>query len=150
MADSAPDIRRHNRAVARHLKLAALNLVYRGERHDLDKLQKPDKSGWDRVSPRLDVEFGTPAYFDHLRNNLHGILERHYEVSDHHPEHFEQGVSGMNLLNLLEFLVDVADICKQHGTGDVLESLRISVLRFKIEPQLESVLINTLVEMDLL
>ena len=150
MADSTSETKRHNRAVKELLKKAALILVYRGERHDLDKLQKPDKAGWDRATPRLDVEFGTPAYFDHLRNNLQDVLQRHYEVSDHHPEHFERGVWEMNLLNLLEWLIDVADVCKQHGGGDVLESLRISAKRFKIEPQLESVLINTLRELELL
>lgn len=34
------------------------------------------------------------------------ILDHHYQNNDHHPEHFELGINGMNLLQLLEMLAD--------------------------------------------
>jgi len=139
---------RHNKAVRAILETVTTQLYFRGLVHDRDKLIQPQKTGWDAKTPRPKIQYGTREYYDHLLE-LDKIVQRHYENASHHPEHFPQGIAGMSLLDLIEMLADWSDINKHHGDGNLMESIRIGVLRFKIDPQLAKILENTAVELEL-
>ena len=41
-----------------------------------------------------------------LANRTKDGIEHHYAVNSHHPEHYEAGIAGMSLFDLIEMLVD--------------------------------------------
>lgn len=60
----------------------------------------------------------------------------------------EANVAGMTLLDVLEMLVDwKAATERMKGGGDIRRSLQINTERFKLSPQLVSILANTIEEM---
>lgn len=68
-------------------------------------------------------------------------LDHHYANNRHHPEHFEHGIEDMNLLDILEMVVDWDSSASCRGTE--LDT-NYSFKRFKIEPQLQKIILNTL------
>jgi uncharacterized protein DUF5662 len=117
----------------------------RAVQHDLSKTRPPEVAAFDRQSARLkDLEYGTPAYSNSLVD-LGEALEHHYAVNRHHPQHFEQGIDGMTLIDLLEMLADwrAATERMRPGTGDLRTSIAINAQRFGISEQLVNVLLST-------
>lgn len=53
------------------------------------------------------------------------------------------GVNGMSLLDVLEMLVDWKAAGERHNDGSIERSLEVNRERFKISPQLQSILENT-------
>jgi len=147
MADSTQEVLRHNAAIQKLLTDISLRLYFRGLAHDRDKLVPPQKAGWDANTPRPPLHYGTRAYYEHLVE-IAQTTTRHYEVASHHPEHHPHGVGGMSILDLIEMLADWMDANRAHGDGNLLESIRLGVLRFKIEPQLAKILENTAAELE--
>lgn len=142
--DSRSDTLNHIRRVAALLEEAAIELRMRGLRHDQSKLVEPEKSAFDSAVPKLkDLKYGTPEYKAALAE-LGPALQHHYANNSHHPEHFECGVSGMTLFDVLEMLVDwKAASERMKNGGDIAESIRINSSRFTLDPQLVSILTNT-------
>lgn len=92
---------------SRMLKLSQL-LRIRADLHDNSKLEEPEIIGWRKMDQEPRYPYGSPEYFDKKRRYEY-LFNQHYQDprNTHHPEHFkDQGVSGMDLLDLLEFLCD--------------------------------------------
>ena len=59
--------------------------------------------------------------------------------------HYEQiGVDGMNLFDVVEMLMDWKAASERQSNGDIRRSLETSITRFKLSPQLASILLNTI------
>lgn len=115
--------------------------------HDASKLDPPEKESYDLYTPILrEVSYGSDEYKRTLENMGHA-LAHHYRVNRHHPEHFENGVSGMTLIDLLEMLADWKAATLRHADGDIMKSLEINRERFGISGQLTQILHNTVVFM---
>src|SRR3989337_294012 len=96
----------HMRFVNRYLDKLTLALVYRAVEHDASKLQEPEKAMFDEWTPKLkEFEFGSDEYKAALAG-MGEALKHHYENNCHHPEHFENGVDEMNLLDVIEMVCD--------------------------------------------
>jgi hypothetical protein len=87
--------------------------------------------------------YGSDEYKENLKR-LKPALDHHYKLNSHHPEHFEYGLHGMTLIDLLEMVSDWKAAVKRHSTGDIKQSLEINTERFAITPQLKNILENTL------
>lgn len=87
-----------------------------------------------------EVEYGSEKYKERLEI-LKPMLEHHYKHNSHHPEHYENGVDGMNLYDIVEMFCDWKAASERSG----FDTINISALvkRFNINPQLESIFINT-------
>ncbi|HEY0109991.1 MAG TPA: DUF5662 family protein, partial [Fibrella sp.] len=84
----------------------------------------------------------SPEYTASL--NLLGIaLTHHYKHNSHHPEHYETGIDGMNLMDVVEMLLDWKAAGERHKDGDILKSILINKKRFGLSEQLVNILINT-------
>ena len=80
---------------------------------------------------------------------LKPALDHHYAANSHHPEHYAIGVDGMSLFDVLEMLLDwKAATERMKNGGDIRRSLEINRDRFKLTPQLESILANTIRELN--
>ncbi len=125
------------------LQRAAVELLKRGELHDGSKLEPPEREVFAEYSPRLsEVTFGSPQYFDYL-HEMKSAIDHHYSSNRHHPQHFENGVEGMNLIDVLEMLLDWWASTKRHNDGDIVNSITVNSERFGISPQLAQILRNT-------
>ena len=89
-----------------------------------------------------DTFYGSDEYKEFLAG-MKPALDHHYAENRHHPEHFENGIDGMDLFDLVEMLFDWKEATERHNNGDILKSLDINEKRFNISPQLKQILANT-------
>jgi hypothetical protein len=141
--DSRPETQKHIDHVRGLLREAALALKERAEGHDRSKLESPEVEVFDEVTPKLHgLTYGSPEYKQALKE-MSPALEHHYGENRHHPEHFKGGVSGMNLIDLLEALCDWKAATLRHKDGSIVTSLKHNAERFGISDQLLAILKNT-------
>lgn len=141
--DSQKETQDHIYRVAKLLSLACLNLEHRGEVHDASKLGPNEKPVFDRVTGKLKgLTYGTDEYRESLKE-LGPALTHHYENNTHHPEHYQNGINGMSLFDLMEMICDWKAAGERHDNGSIERSLKVNKERFKISDQLQSVLENT-------
>jgi hypothetical protein len=115
----------------------------RGPAHDRSKLFSPEIDHFATIDRHtLDTKFGTPEYQQSL-DNLKPALENHYAKNRHHPEHFPNGIKGMNLIDVLEMLCDWKASCMRYKEGNILKSIEINVNRHNISEDFAAVLRNT-------
>ena len=69
-------------------------------------------------------------------------LQHHYRHNAHHPEHYEDGVAGMDLLDLVEMFCDWKAASERNPKDGVRLDHNARV--YAIAPQLAQVLANTL------
>ena len=113
-------------------------------KHDASKLVSPEKDGFDKYTPMLaKIEFGSPEYKKCLSELQHPYLDHHYANNSHHPEHYNNGINGMNLFDFIEMFCDWQAAVRRNKNGDIRKSIEINKERFKMEPQVALVLSNT-------
>ena len=70
-------------------------------------------------------------------------LDHHYAENRHHPEHFENGIQEMNIVDICEMIADWKAASLRHADGDIMKSIEINQKRFGYSDELKSILINT-------
>lgn len=141
--DSRPATSEHIAEVRGLVLGVAGDLVSRGHRHDASKLEEPERATFDRVTTRLrSLTHGSEEY-EEARKGMGPALDHHYEVNDHHPEHFEGGIADMNLIQLTEMLCDWIAATRRHDDGDIRRSIDDSADRFGYGEELRQLLHNS-------
>jgi hypothetical protein len=143
--DSTKDTVEHISNVRSKILKVVADLIERGFKHDASKLEQPEKEILDKYKPQLKlIEFGSNAEKEIIKKMKVG-LDHHYSHNRHHPQFFADGVDGMNLIDLLEMILDWKSACETASTknADIFKSIEICAERFKIEPQLKQILLNT-------
>lgn len=141
--DSAPDTLLHIKRVNEFLCSVAQEFLERAKKHDLSKLESPEKELFDKYTPLLkNTTYGSEEYKNFLKE-LKPALDHHYENNTHHPEYYAFGIEGMNLFDILEMLVDWKAATERHADGDIFKSIQLNKDRFKISDQLTQILLNT-------
>ena len=96
----------HIQKVSKLIKSIEDEIVNRRSTHDLSKLEEPEISAFDKYTPLLQkTEYGSNEYKSIL-NAMKPAIEHHYKNNRHHPEHFNNGIDEMNLVDLIELLCD--------------------------------------------
>ena len=126
-----------------HIDTFVAEMLARGRLHDASKLEQPEKSTFDSLIPQLaGVAYGSREYEAAVERARPG-LEHHYRRNSHHPEHYRPaGVAGMDLFDLVEMVCDWMAAAEREPKDGV--KLACNVRLFDIEPQLASVIANTL------
>lgn len=141
--DSTPDTLRHALRVGALMTGLIVDLIRRSSCHDRSKTEEPELSVFNEYTPELaTMTYGSPEYKAALAGMGDG-LTHHYAVNRHHPEHFENGVNGMTLVDLVEMLADWKAATERHADGDLARSFAIQWGRFEIDAQLAEILQNT-------
>lgn len=141
--DSRADTLLHIQEVRRRIATVVKRLEERSERHDLSKLEEPEKSAFDTYTPKLrDTTYGSEEYKEYLRL-LGEALNHHYAHNSHHPEHYPNGIQGMDLLDVVEMLCDWKAATLRHADGDLRKSIEINQQRFGYTDELRQILANT-------
>lgn len=146
MYDSKNDTQKHIKQVANFIYKLEIPLRRRARHHDKSKLEEPEKSIFDEYTPKLATStYGSDEYKQFLQGM--GIaLEHHYKNNRHHPEHFEDGIKGMTLVDLCEMISDWKAATLRHNDGDILKSIEMNQQRFGYTDELKQILINTVSE----
>jgi len=133
----------HIDKVREYLTRACEELAKRGIEHDASKMEQPELDYFCIYTPKLkNLKYGDHEYQDCLLR-LAPALDHHYEANRHHPEHFENGIDGMTLIDLLEMLCDWKAATLRTAEGSMEKSLEHNRKRFKISDQLFNILCNT-------
>lgn len=141
--DSTVDTLKHIKRVAELLTGAAQELIIRANEHDNSKLVSPEKELFDEFTPKLaGCTYGSDQYKGYL-NELKVALDHHYAKNSHHPEHYKNGVNGMDLFDLIEMFFDWKAATERHHDGNIFKSIQINKKRFELSDQLVSILENT-------
>ena len=118
-------------------------LTRRQDAHDLSKLESPEAEVFEEFTKRLaGSTYGSEEYKGFLAA-MKPALDHHYAHNRHHPEHFADGVRGMNLIDLTEMLLDWKAAGERHDNGCILRSIEINQKRFGYSDELKAIFLNT-------
>ena len=137
-------IHRHRDRVAKHLAPIIEELVNRAADHDDSKLREDELPAYASAQEAFEVTpFGTPEY-QAIKDKIMPTIKEHYRKNPHHPEHYENGISGMTLVDVIEMLCDWASATKNHDVGSTMKkSLEFAIKKYNISTDLASILYNT-------
>lgn len=148
MIDSRIATYEHIQTVQGILDRVIEHLQKRRAVHDQSKLADPEKSVFDEFTPKLaGLTYGSEEYKSFLAA-MKPALDHHYAANSHHPEHFEAGIRGMSLLDLVEMLCDWKAATMRHNDGDIRKSIEINQKRFGYSDELKKIFLNTLPVID--
>jgi hypothetical protein len=140
---------KHITAVRGLLLRAAWALVERAHAHDESKLREPERAAFAEWTPKLaGLTYGSREY-DEARAAMAPALAHHCRGNRHHPEHFAEGVDGMNLIDVLEMLCDWAAAATRHNDGDLRVSVEVNQKRFGYDDGFKRLLVNTATDLGL-
>lgn len=143
--DCTADVTEHKRKVSYWLNDFIQVFTGRSNTHDASKLGPQEKPIFDEYTPKLKtLVFGSDEYKASLSAMGEG-LKHHYKNNRHHPEHFDNGVNGMTLYDIVEMFCDWLAAAEAKHTPLDIDYLS---KRFNLEPQLVYILINTMRELD--
>lgn len=146
--DSKEDTQAHIKRVQELMAICGNIIFDRAMVHDASKLESPEKEIFDEYTPKLkDSVYGSDEYKSFLAG-MGGALQHHYQNNSHHPEHYENGIDGMSLFDLIEMVCDWKAAGERHATGSIYKSLEHNKSRFGVSEQLQSILQNTVKEFE--
>lgn len=141
--DSTAETLKHIKKVNNYLIDASTEILKRAKVHDNSKLEDPEKMTFDEMTPLLSsLKFGSPEYTESTKS-MKPALDHHYKVNSHHPQHYEDGINGMNLFDIVELFFDWKAAGERTKNGDIHKSIEINAGRFGLSKQLRSIFENT-------
>ena len=124
-------------------KRLALAIMERGEIHDQSKLVNPELPYFTKYTDKLAATtYGSDEYLTTLED-IKPALDHHYAVNRHHPQHYPDGIKGMNIVDLIEMICDWKASSSRHNDGNILKSISFNAKRFDMSDDLVSILQNT-------
>jgi hypothetical protein len=141
--DSSLDTLLHIKRVSELMTQACTELINRANKHDDSKLKSPEKEWFDELTPKLKgLVYDSPEYHQ-SRKDLKVALEHHYAHNSHHPEHYADGIDGMNLFDVVEMFFDWKAASERHNDGNINKSIDLNRVRFRMSDQLTNIFKNT-------
>lgn len=134
---------KHINTVMRLLEHFKALLAERQFSHDRSKLVSPEVQTFTEFTPKLaGATYGSEEYKGYLAA-MKPALDHHYASNRHHPEHHEEGIDGMTLVDLVEMFIDWKAATLRHDDGDLTKSIAINQKRFGYSDQLRRIFENT-------
>lgn len=147
--DWEAETRRHIDDLAEMLEDLVGRIRNRAREHDASKLRPPESTIFSEMVPMLKrCEYGSEEYRAGLEK-MRPALTHHYSHNRHHPEFHDRGLSGMNLVDIMEMFCDWAVASKRNVNGSFNNSLEVNRKRFDISPELADILKNTAIELGI-
>ena len=138
------ETKEHINNVRRFIQIFKDCLTERAVNHDALKMVPPESIAYERVTGKLKgLTYGSEEYKQALKD-LGPALDHHFKNYRHHPEHFENGIQDMNLVDIVEMVCDWKAASMRHGDGDIYKSLDINQERFGFSDELKSIFANTI------
>lgn len=141
--DCIKETKEHISQVRNFMMLFALELIKRAEMHDKSKLEDPELEIFTEYTPKLkDSTYGSDEYKSFLKE-MQVALKHHYTNNSHHPEHYENGICGMDLADIVEMFCDWKAATLRHTDGDIIRSIELNKERFKYSDDIEQIFKNS-------
>jgi hypothetical protein len=149
MANESVEVtRKHIRRVGGLLIDFSNVLMQRALDHDRSKFTPEEQGPLDEmqrlVNEQGQVPFGSPEY-EERKKILAPMLKHHYENNSHHPEHYSDGVNGMDLYDIVEMFNDWKAASERGEESQM--SITQACERYEVSPQLEKIFKNTAVRL---
>lgn len=142
--DSRVETYKHIGEVRKRLLHCAKQLMDCADVHDASKLESPEVEKFDELTDKLKgLTYNSDEYKECLEQ-LKPALDHHYANNSHHPQYYEDGIRGMDLLDLIEMLCDWKAATLRHADGDINRSIEENKERFGYGDELKQIFINTL------
>jgi hypothetical protein len=137
-------VKDHREKVAANMSVVAELIQRRGDVHDITKLMSPEVE----LARAADKCLGPRKGLENRRgkcSHVDAFIAAHYcnPLNSHHPEHFENGVEDMNMIDMLEMLCDWRACC----SGNFSDTLDRGFARFKVSGPLRSLMRKTCKEL---
>lgn len=133
----------HKKEVSDIGQLFINELTNRLQHHDDSKLKGDEQKLFEDVLDNAQpAEYGTSNY-NSIKDRLKPALILHYGANRHHPEHFIDGISGMNLIDLMEMFIDWCAATNRHKDDDIHKSIDINTNRYHLPEELNAIFHNT-------
>ncbi len=133
----------HKQMVAHYMNVLIKELISRAEHHDDSKLSQDELPFFDEFTPKLKTcDYDSPEYKGFLEG-LKPALDHHYANNRHHPEHFPNGIRGMDLVDLFEMICDWKAASLRQRDGNILKSLELNRDKFSYSKELQQIFENT-------
>jgi hypothetical protein len=135
----------HIHQVRKLLTVLIVELTQRALLHDQSKIYTVEECKvFTGYTPLLkNLEYGSEEYRNCLKQ-MASAISHHYKNNRHHPEYHSEGISGMNLIDLVEMVCDWKAATLRTKDGDIHKSINIQRERFGISDQLISIIKNTI------
>lgn len=149
MYDSSYDTYAHKEIVQKLMTNYVIpELSRRAIEHDDTKLSSPEKECYDKYIPMLkNAKYGSDEYEDIRQRMSEEGLEHHYSSNRHHPEHFENGINDMTVIDLVEMIIDWIAASQRSDTG-FLKGLETNAQEYGIPTMLKDIIANTYQDMQ--
>jgi len=99
-----------------------------------------ESRGFFQVIGKLkDLTYGSPEYNETLAV-IKPSIDKHYAKNSHHPEHHKEGISGFDLIDLIEMWADWKSAVRRHADGNIFKSIAYNKDRFKMGDVLPGIL----------
>lgn len=141
--DSEADTLKHIKRVNELLIDCSKLLLARAKVHDNSKLEPTEKLLFDEMTPKLASSVYGSEDYKQMLDDLSVALKHHYANNTHHPEHYIDGIDGMDLFDIMEMAMDWKAATERHDNGDIYKSIEINHKRFNMSQQLANIFINT-------
>jgi hypothetical protein len=140
------EIREHVKNVQSFLHMVSSDLYRRGILHDNSKFYEPELSGFaENIDNIPNLVYNSPEY-NKRWIEMKPIIDVHHRENRHHPEHWPNGVDDMSLTDIIEMLADWKAASMRYKDGDFLKSIEINCEKYRVSPQLKSIILNTVKE----
>lgn len=133
----------HKQNVAVLLNSVIKHLINRTTMHDNSKLESPEVDIFTEYTPKLaNSTYGSDEYHQFLKE-MKPALDNHYADNPHHPEHYDNGIKDMDLVDLIEMICDWKAATLRHNDGDIYKSIELNQKRFGYSDELKQIFKNT-------
>jgi len=136
--DARLDSLLHIKKVSQNINKVSIELIKRSIKHDDSKFESPEKEELDKVVPILKQGKDAPNY-EQAKIGAKKLMKVHKSKNSHHPEFYKNGVDGMNLLDLVEYISDM----KAESQDNLEETLLKNAKKYDWNEQLLNIMKNT-------
>lgn len=143
LLNNAEQTRLHIQRVQHYLIEFAYELLRRALHHDDSKFSEEEFPSFAQSISKLKNSTYDSEEYKQCLKDMQPALQHHYKCNSHHPEHYENGIAEMDLLDLVECFLDWKSASERHTNGSIERSIELNKDRFKMEEQLVSILKNT-------
>ncbi len=133
----------HKQNVSKFISFILHDLIIRSIYHDNSKLESPEVDIFTEYTPKLaNSTYSSDEYHQFLKE-MKPALDNHYANNPHHPEHYDNGIKDMDLVDLIEMICDWKAATLRHNDGDIYKSIELNQKRFGYSDELKQILKNT-------
>lgn len=143
MCDTESYILNHIKKVQNKICKLIVALSIRLQEHDKSKLEEPEFSLWKKIDEEPRYPYGSKKYKEKIER-YHELFEMHYNKNPHHPEHFQNGISDMTIIDLAEMLCDWISYKDNIRVTEAIDMVEKQSKRFGYSDEIKDMLINTL------